>query len=72
MRHELRRSRNDCMRSGDVDRSGIRMTEDVITYVAGYEFKNGSYTDSDQYKRYRAALEEIHLLAVKLQRERGE
>lgn len=43
---------------------------DVITYVAGYEFKNGSYTASDQYKRYRAAVDYIHALAVKMQRER--
>ena len=46
------------------------MKPDVITYVAGYEFKNGSYIASDQYKRYRAALDEIHRLAVKMQRER--
>ena len=43
---------------------------EAVLRLIPYEFKDGSYIKSDQYKRYRAAVDEIHLLAVKMQRER--
>lgn len=45
---------------------------DLLLRAIPYEFKDGSYVKSDQYKRYRAAVDEIHLLAVRLQRERNQ
>ena len=44
--------------------------QDRIEYCCGYEFKNGSYTKSDQYKAYRAKVDEIHAHAIRLMRER--
>ena len=39
---------------------------EAILYVSGYEFKNGSYVQSEQYKAYRAKLDEIHETAMRL------
>jgi hypothetical protein len=39
---------------------------EAILYVAGYEFKNGCYVQSDQCKAYRAKLDEIHETAMRL------
>lgn len=38
--------------------------KDRIEYCCGYEFKNGSYTKSDQYKAYRAKVDAIHAAAI--------
>lgn len=43
-------------------------TEPKITWCCGYEFKNGSYLASAQYARYKAALDGIQKLAVRLQK----
>lgn len=44
--------------------------QERITYCCGYEFKNGSYTASDQYKAYRAKVDAIHAQAIALRDKR--